>query len=110
MSCRSDKECATKASSVFAWALVRGLLEDDPKLLPVVQRRRRATNDDRAVFRSGRADQGVLRHRWRWPQPDAMAIWIVQFIGRAIRVLDHIEGKGQQLSYHAHQLRSPGSL
>ena len=41
---------------------------------------------------------------------DAMAIWIVQFIGRAIRVLDYIEGKGQPLSYYAHQLRSPGSF
>ncbi len=39
---------------------------------------------------------------------DAMAIWIVQFIGRAIRVLDYIEGIGQPLSYYAHQLRSRG--
>jgi phage terminase large subunit len=36
---------------------------------------------------------------------DAMAIWIVQFVGREIRVLDYIEGVGQPLAYYAHELR-----
>jgi phage terminase large subunit len=36
---------------------------------------------------------------------DAMAIWIVQFIGREIRVLDYIEGVGQEVSYYIAELR-----
>jgi phage terminase large subunit len=36
---------------------------------------------------------------------DAMAIWIVQFVGREIRLLDYIEGVGQPLAYYAHELR-----
>ncbi len=39
---------------------------------------------------------------------DAMAIWLVQFAGREIRVLDYIEGVGQPLSYYAHELRRRG--
>jgi phage terminase large subunit len=36
---------------------------------------------------------------------DAMAIWLVQFVGREIRVLDYIEGSGQPLGYYANELR-----
>ena len=32
---------------------------------------------------------------------DAMAIWLVQFVGREIRILDYIEGIGQPLAYYA---------
>lgn len=39
---------------------------------------------------------------------DAMSIWIVQFAGQAIYVLDYIEGVGQVLGYYAHELRSRG--
>lgn len=39
---------------------------------------------------------------------DAMAIWIVQWIGREIRVIDYIEGVGQVLSYYVNELRSRG--
>lgn len=39
---------------------------------------------------------------------DAMAIWIVQFVGREIRVLHYIEGIGQPLSYYANELRRLG--
>jgi phage terminase large subunit len=39
---------------------------------------------------------------------DAMAIWLVQFVGREIRVLDYIEGVGQPLSHYAHELRRRG--
>lgn len=39
---------------------------------------------------------------------DAMAIWIVQFVGREIRVLDYIEGVGQVLAYYVNELRSRG--
>jgi phage terminase large subunit len=34
-----------------------------------------------------------------------MAIWLVQFVGREIRVLDYIEGVGQPLGYYANELR-----
>lgn len=36
---------------------------------------------------------------------DAMAIWIVQFVAREIRVLDYIEGVGQVLAYYVNALR-----
>ena len=39
---------------------------------------------------------------------DAMAIWICQFVGREIRLLDYIEGIGQPLAYHAGELRRRG--
>jgi phage terminase large subunit len=39
---------------------------------------------------------------------DAMAIWIVQFVGQEIRVLDYIEGVGQVLAYYVGELRSRG--
>lgn len=39
---------------------------------------------------------------------DAMAIWIVQFVGQSIRVLDYIEGQGQVLAYYVNELRKRG--
>jgi phage terminase large subunit len=39
---------------------------------------------------------------------DAMAIWLCQFVGREIRILDYIEGIGQPLSYYAGELRRRG--
>ena len=36
---------------------------------------------------------------------DAMAIWIVQWVGQEIRVLDYIEGVGQVLAYYVDELR-----
>lgn len=39
---------------------------------------------------------------------DAMAIWIVQFVAREIRVLDYCEGQGQVLAYYVNELRSRG--
>jgi phage terminase large subunit len=39
---------------------------------------------------------------------DAMAIWLCQFVGREIRLLDYIEGIGQPLSYYAGELRRRG--
>ena len=39
---------------------------------------------------------------------DAMAIWIVQFVGQEIRVLDYIEGIGQVLGYYVAELRQRG--
>lgn len=39
---------------------------------------------------------------------DAMAIWIVQFVGQQILVLDYIEGVGQVLAYYVTELRKRG--
>ena len=39
---------------------------------------------------------------------DAMAIWIAQFVGREIRLLDYIDCVGQPLAYYAHELRGRG--
>lgn len=39
---------------------------------------------------------------------DAMAIWIVQFVSREIRVLDYFEGVGQVLAYYVTELRNRG--
>jgi phage terminase large subunit len=36
---------------------------------------------------------------------DAMAIWICQWVGQEIRVLDYIEGIGQVLGYYVDELR-----
>jgi len=39
---------------------------------------------------------------------DAMAIWLVQWAGQEIRVLDYIEGIGQVLAHYVNDLRSRG--
>jgi phage terminase large subunit len=39
---------------------------------------------------------------------DATAIWIVQFVGREIRALDHYEAVGQPLAAHVSWLREKG--
>ena len=39
---------------------------------------------------------------------DAMSIWIAQFVGQEVRVLDYIEGVGQVLAYYTTELRSRG--
>jgi phage terminase large subunit len=39
---------------------------------------------------------------------DACAIWIVQFVGEQVRVLDYYEAVGQELSAHVAWLRSKG--
>ena len=39
---------------------------------------------------------------------DAVAIWVVQFIGREIRVLNHYEAIGQPLATHVEWLRDKG--
>lgn len=39
---------------------------------------------------------------------DAMAIWICQWVGKEIRVLDYIEGVGQVLAYYVNEMRSRG--
>lgn len=39
---------------------------------------------------------------------DATSIWIVQFVGREIRVIDYYEAQGQPLATHVHWLRENG--
>jgi phage terminase large subunit len=39
---------------------------------------------------------------------DALSIWIVQWVGREIHVLDYVEGQGQVLAYYVNELRSRG--
>lgn len=41
-------------------------------------------------------------------QADATAIWLVQWAGHAINVIDYIEGQGQTLSYYVNLLRRKG--
>lgn len=56
------------------------------------------------------AKDPILRVRAYWDlgRRDATAIWICQFVGREIRILDYIEGRGQEMSYYIGQLRSRG--
>ena len=39
---------------------------------------------------------------------DATSIWVGQFIGKEIRILDYYEAQGQELSYHVNWLRDNG--
>lgn len=39
---------------------------------------------------------------------DALSIWVAQWVGREIRVLDYIEGRGQVLGYYTNILRERG--
>jgi phage terminase large subunit len=41
-------------------------------------------------------------------QADAMAIWVGQWVGMQIRLIDYIEGVGQPLEYYLAELRSRG--
>lgn len=49
-----------------------------------------------------------VRTFWDLGRRDATAIWIAQFVGKAINVLDYIEGAGQPPSYYFDELRSRG--
>jgi phage terminase large subunit len=39
---------------------------------------------------------------------DAMSLWVTQWVGPQIRVLDYIEGLGQPLEYYVNELRTRG--
>lgn len=56
------------------------------------------------------AKDPVLRIRCFWDlgYRDATSIWVVQFVGREVRVLDYIEGRGQQMAHYIERLRSLG--
>ena len=52
----------------------------------------------------------ILRVRCFWDlgRRDATAIWIAQFVGREVRVLDYVTGQGQELGYYVAQLQARG--
>lgn len=50
----------------------------------------------------------TFRAFWDIGTRDATAIWIAQFIGSEVRVLDHYEASGQPLATHLNWLRSNG--
>lgn len=71
----------------------------------------RALADARSQGRIGNVAADPLmpyRAFWDIGVRDATAIWIAQFIGREIRVLDYYEAVGQPLSAHLAWLRSRG--
>lgn len=49
-----------------------------------------------------------VRTFWDLGRNDATAIWVAQFVGREIRFLDYIEGRGQEMGYYINELRSRG--
>lgn len=49
-----------------------------------------------------------VRAFWDLGKRDATAIWICQFVGKEIRVLDYIEARGQTLPYYIGELRRRG--
>ena len=56
------------------------------------------------------AKDPVLKVRCFWDlgYRDATAIWVCQFVGREVRVLDYIEGRSQPMAYYIEQLRNRG--
>lgn len=50
----------------------------------------------------------AVRTFWDLGIADSMAIWVAQFVGRSIHVLDYVEGQGQPLSYYVNWLRKQG--
>lgn len=72
-------------------------------------------NKARADGRMGQLSPDPLMTIWAiWDiggtgvKADATAIWIVQFIGQAIWILDYYEAKGQPLATHVNWLREEG--
>lgn len=49
-----------------------------------------------------------VRAWWDLGVGDATAIWIGQYVGREIRMVDYLEGEGQPLSYYLAELRELG--
>jgi phage terminase large subunit len=65
----------------------------------------------RAAGRIGKVAKDPLmqiRAFWDIGYNDATAIWVAQFVGREIRVLDYYEAQGQPLAAHLNWLRSRG--
>lgn len=56
------------------------------------------------------APDPLIQYRAFWDigVSDSMTIWVAQFVGREIRVLNYCEGQGQPLSYYVEWLRANG--
>lgn len=72
-------------------------------------------NTARAAGRMGQLDPDPLMTIWAvWDiggtgaKADATAIWIVQFVGQAVWLLDYYEAKGQPLAAHVNWLKDQG--
>lgn len=75
----------------------------------------RQLNEAKAKGRMAQLDPDPLMTLWAvWDiggtgaKADATAIWIVQFIGQAVWLLDYYEAKGQPLAAHVNWLRDSG--
>jgi len=67
--------------------------------------------DARSEHRIGTVAADPLMQKrafWDLGVSDSTAIWVAQFVGREIRVLDYCEGQGQPLAYYANWLRAGG--
>lgn len=49
-----------------------------------------------------------IRTFWDLGHRDSTAIWVAQFVGREVRVLDYIEASGQVLGYYVNELTNRG--
>lgn len=56
----------------------------------------------------GRHPNMEVRTYWDLGRRDHTAIWVCQFVGGSIRVIDYIEGAGQSPGYYFDQLREKG--
>lgn len=75
----------------------------------------KSINEARLANRIGRVSSDpLMAFRAFWDiggtgaRADAVAVWIAQFVGREIRVLDYYEAVGQPLSTHLEWFRSKG--
>ncbi|WP_421565581.1 PBSX family phage terminase large subunit [Ochrobactrum sp. EDr1-4] len=68
--------------------------------------------EERRIGRVAKDPLMTIRAYWdiggTGAKADATAIWIVQFVGREVRVLDHYEAQGQPLATHVNWLRENG--
>ena len=64
--------------------------------------------EQRRIGFVARDDLMDARAFWDLGVNDSTAIWIAQFVGKEIRVLDYIEGQGQPLAYYVAELRRRG--
>lgn len=69
----------------------------------------------RSEGRIGRVSHDPLMKHWAFwdiggtgAKADACAVWMVQFIGKEVRLLDYYEAQGQELAAHINWMRSAG--
>jgi hypothetical protein len=79
---------------------------------PTHKRFRLSTADDMKSASATSLPTRLMEYRAFWDigTRDATAIWIAQFVGREIRVLDYYEAVGQPLAAHLGWLRDRGDM